>query len=64
MALGFSDLAALRPMSWDLVSLDDGTRYTYGMVDAASGVGTSERSMLRRYDKVMAIDVDALATAF
>jgi len=52
-------------MSWDIVPVGEGTRYTYRMeIDAASGVGWLARSMVRRYDTQMAKDVKALAALF
>ncbi|HUP17811.1 MAG TPA: SRPBCC family protein [Acidimicrobiia bacterium] len=52
-------------MSWDLVPVGEGTRYTYRMeINAAYGVGWLARSTLRRYDKQMAKDVNALASLF
>lgn len=52
-------------MSWDLDPAGDGTRYTYRMeIDAASGVVWLARSMLRRYDRQMAKDIETLAALF
>lgn len=50
-------------MSWDLESIESGTRYSYRMeVSAARGAGWAGRLMLSMYDRKLAVDFPRLAS--